>query len=82
MLVQSNENRVILLPALPDKWADGSVSGLCVVGGAEVSLEWKDHRLLRFSIAAKQDWCNLVRYGDWSVEISVKEGEQFTKDFE
>ena len=82
MLVQSNENRVILLPALPKKWSDGSVSGLCIVGGAEISLEWKSHRLVRFSIAAKQDWCNLVRYGDWSEEISVKEGEQFTKDFE
>ena len=82
MLVQCNEKRVILLPALPEKWADGSVSGLCIVGGAEVSLEWKCHRLVSFSITAKQDWCCLVRYGDWSAEISMKEGEQFTKNFE
>lgn len=76
MLVQSYENRVILLPALPEKWADGSVKGLCLVGGAEIALEWKAHRLVSFTITAKRDWKNVVRYGDWVQEVSLKQGEQ------
>lgn len=75
MLVQSNEKRVILLPALPKQWADGFVNGLCIVGGAEVSIEWKEHRLISFTITAKCDWKGLVRYGDWKKELSVAKGE-------
>lgn len=75
MLVQSNENRTILLPALPDKWADGSVKGLCIVGGAEVALEWSAHCLVRFTITAKQDWCGMIRYNDWEKDIRIKQGE-------
>lgn len=75
MLVQSNENRTILLPALPEKWADGFVKGLCIVGGAELSLEWKAHHLVSFTITAKQDWCGTIRYNDWEKDIRIKQGE-------
>lgn len=76
MLVQSYENRVLLLPALPEKWADGSVKGLCLVGGAEISLEWKEHRLISFTITAKRDWKNVVRYGEWEQELTLAQGDK------
>lgn len=80
MLVQSNEKRVLLLPALPGKWTDGSVSGLCVVGGAEISLTWKDCRLVRFAITAKQDWKSVVVYGDWREEIVIRRGGRVERE--
>ena len=43
MLVQSHEDEIKLLPALPAAWKNGSVSGLRLRGGKVVkSLEWRD----------------------------------------
>ena len=55
MLVQSHDGFVELLPAIPDEWAQGSFKGLKVRGGAEVSAEWKDHKLQRVEILASVD---------------------------
>lgn len=42
MLIQSQEGYIEFLPALPNEWKTGYFKGLCVTGGAEADLEWKD----------------------------------------
>ncbi len=52
MLLQSKSGDIELLPALPDQWPDGNLSGLCVRGGATVNLKWKHYQVKSVEIIA------------------------------
>lgn len=53
MLMQSNVGYINFLPALPDAWADGSVSGLVARGNFEIGMKWKDKIAKEFTITSK-----------------------------
>jgi alpha-L-fucosidase 2 len=53
LLLQSQNQELHLLPALPDAWAAGSVKGLVGRGGFVVDMDWTDHRLESAVIVAR-----------------------------
>lgn len=60
MLLQSDNENIYLLPALPDAWQNGSVKGLAARGGAIVDIEWKNGKITDYKITGKNDKINVV----------------------
>lgn len=80
MLLQSHVKEgdtyiVQLLPALPDSWKDGSFTGLKARGGFEISVDWKDGKIVAASVKSLLgNKCRII-YGDVSKELDLPAGE-------
>ncbi len=55
MLLQSHEEFLRPLPALPNAWKSGAVSGLCARGGFTVDMAWQNCRLQSMTVIPKVD---------------------------
>lgn len=77
MLLQSHAGLIDLLPALPDAWADGHISGLRARGNFEVSLLWQKGRLAEASIRSLSGETCTVRYGDHRLTFPTRRGKTY-----
>ena len=53
MLLQSHEDAIVLLPALPAAWTEGSVRGLCARGGYVVDFDWADGSITSYEVRTR-----------------------------
>jgi alpha-L-fucosidase 2 len=53
MLLQSDTDKIEILPALPDAWQTGSISGLKARGGYTVDISWENGKLKTLRIQGK-----------------------------
>lgn len=84
MLLQSHESKIIdgqevpiieLLPALPDIWKEGEISGLRAANGFEVDIKWDEGKLAIASIKSLLGEKTIIRYNGKDEYLDLKKGE-------
>ena len=75
MLMQSGDGKIELLPALPEAWKEGEVSGLCARGGYEVSFEWKGGYVRNCTIKSKTNSTVTLFYNGQQKTVKLKAGQ-------
>ncbi|ADV44858.1 glycosyl hydrolase family 95 catalytic domain-containing protein [Bacteroides helcogenes] len=77
MLLQSHMGFIQLLPALPDAWHTGSVSGICAKGNFEVELVWKTGVLQKAVILSKSGGECIVKYAGKTLSFNTVKGRSY-----
>lgn len=76
MIVQSSPEEIVLLPSLPQKWADGKISGIRTRTGMEVSLEWKNGKVVSAEIYAPRGGEAQLRANGTTTDLTLSRGEK------
>jgi len=77
MIVQSHGGVIAILPALPEQWRDGRVSGIRCRGGLAVDLAWRGGTVTELTvhrIAGSAERPVTIRYGDRVRTLTVAAG--------
>lgn len=77
MLLQSHMGFIHLLPALPDAWKDGLISGICAKGNFEVSVWWKNGLLEKAVVYSKLGVFCRIKYGDQMLAFKTRKGGKY-----
>jgi alpha-L-fucosidase 2 len=80
MLMQSHAGEIHILPALPTKWKDGYIHGICARGGFEVDIDWENGKLKNLKILSKLGNTCKIRFGEKVIDLKTEKGETYTFD--
>lgn len=72
MLVQSNADRIVLLPALPQVWQTGKITGVRVRGNAHMNIAWSNGSLEKAQICSGCDAVRSFVYQDKRIELTLQ----------
>lgn len=75
MLVQADENRIVLLPALPKAWGGGYVRGMRLPGGLELDMTWTEGKVVRLHIQADEKTDLPLRYNGQEIRLQLDRGD-------
>lgn len=80
MLLQSHNGIVELLPALPDAWDKGEVSGLKARGNLTLSISWSNKRLVKAEIITGTTGVFDIHYNGISKKMKLEAGRKYIFD--
>ena len=78
MLIQSNPDRVVLLPALPEVWDWGEVKGALTRAGVTVDFSWEDGRATSATFRASRDTEFTLEFGKMETPLQLADGEEYS----
>jgi len=67
-----------LLPALPQEWANGEISGIKGRGNFEISMKWTDGKLTSVNVKSLSGNKLNVRYNGYLISQETKPGKTYT----
>lgn len=73
-LVQSHNSYIELLPALPQEWKDGSLTGVRLRGALTADIIWENHHITSFVLTADKDCEVRIKYEEHMFEHRLKAG--------
>ncbi|SKB76095.1 glycoside hydrolase family 95 protein [Daejeonella lutea] len=77
MMIQSHQDYIKLLPAMPQVWANGSVKGLCARGGFEVNMKWQNGKVSECSVTSKQGNRLKINVNGKAIDLRTKAGQTY-----
>lgn len=77
MLLQSHMGFIQLLPALPNAWKDGSVSGICAKGNFEVDMIWENNQLKEATVHSGAGGNCVIKYEDKMLSFKTIKGQSY-----
>lgn len=77
MLLQSHDDVIKLIPALPEQWATGHANGLCARGGFTINQEWKNGQLVSAEIYSKSGNTCTVSYQGETISFATEKGKTY-----
>ncbi|WP_454715578.1 glycoside hydrolase family 95 protein [Caulobacter segnis] len=75
MVLQSRNERIYLLPALPSAWPTGHITGLRARGAVGVDVRWAGGKLTEALLTAKADGEHTVVHAGSTLKVSLKTGQ-------
>ena len=75
MLMQCDGEKMELLPALPDAWKEGCITGIKARGNYTINLRWKDKKVTKAEITSHEGGNLAVAYNGKEKIIKFKERE-------
>ncbi|PWJ55550.1 alpha-L-fucosidase 2 [Dyadobacter jejuensis] len=78
MLLQSHNEVIHLLPALPSAWPDGEMKGLKARGNVTVDQKWEDGQLVQVRLVAQETGTYTIQYKALVKEIRLTKNKAIT----
>ena len=77
MLLQSHLSYVQLLPALPESWENGQITGLKARGNFEVDIIWEEHTLREVQVRSLSGRPLILEYNGQRIEQETSAGDTY-----
>lgn len=75
MLVQSKDDEIQLLPAIPSEWKSGKVEGLVCRGNKKLSFVWEEGEITSLRIISGKNEPVKIRFGQIVKDYQLKKGK-------